>query len=123
MTTKFTTDHEWVSIEGKTATVGITVFAQEQLGDIVFVELPDIDDEITKGDQVSVVESVKAAGEVKSPVSGTVTQVNDALDGQPELVNESAEENGWIYKLDLTDESELNDLMDFEAYQAYLADQ
>ena len=119
--TKFTNEHEWVEVEGNIATIGITNFAQEQLGDIVFVELPAVDDEISQGDEASVIESVKAAGEVKSPVSGVVTEVNEGLDTQPDLLNSEAEGDGWIFKVQLSDESELESLMDKEAYDDLLS--
>ncbi len=122
MSKYFTEDHEWVVVEGDIATVGITDHAQDQLGDIVYVELPEIDEEYEKGDDVSVVESVKAAGDVHNPVSGTVTEVNEALDDEPALVNNSPEGDGWIYKIELSDPTELEDLMDEAAYQAFISE-
>ncbi len=97
MSKYFTEDHEWVVVEGEMATVGITDHAQDQLGDIVFVELPEVDEEYGKGDDISVVESVKAAGDVHNPVSGTVVEVNETLEDEPATVNTSPEGDGWIY--------------------------
>ena len=122
MKTYYTDEHEWIDVEGEIATVGITDHAQEQLGDIVFVELPAVDAELDKGGDAAVVESVKAASDVYAPVSGTVTEVNDALEEDPSLVNSSAEEDGWFFKLELSDKSELDDLMDEEAYKAFIAE-
>ncbi len=122
MSKYFTEDHEWVVVEGDTATVGITDHAQDQLGDIVFVELPEIDEEYEKGDDTAVVESVKAAGDVHNPVSGTVTEVNETLEDEPALVNTSPEGDGWIYKIQLSDPTELDDLMDEAAYQAFISE-
>ena len=117
---KFTEDHEWVLIEGDSATVGITDYAQDQLGDIVFVELPEEDKELVKGDEAAVVESVKAASEVYAPLSGTVTEVNGALEGEPALVNSDAQNDGWFFKMTLSDPAELDELMDEKAYKIYL---
>ncbi len=122
MSKYFTEDHEWVVVEGDIATVGITDHAQDQLGDIVFVELPEVDEEYGKGDDSSVVESVKAAGDVHNPVSGTVTEVNETLEDEPALVNTSPEGDGWIYKIQLSDPTELDDLMDEAAYQAFISE-
>ncbi len=122
MKTYYTEEHEWIEVDGNSATVGITDHAQEQLGDIVFVELPAVDAELDKGGDAAVVESVKAASDVYAPVSGTVTEVNDALEEDPSLVNSSAEEDGWFFKLELSDKSELDDLMDEEAYKAFIAE-
>ena len=121
MTLKYTTDHEWVRVDGDTATVGISDYAQGQLGDVVFVELPDAGRELTQGDEAAVVESVKAASEVYSPVSGTVTEGNAALLESPALVNESAQNEGWFFKLTLSNAAELDSLMDEAAYQEYVA--
>ena len=118
MTKKFTDDHEWVSHEGDLVVVGITHYAQEQLGEIVFVEMPEIDSNVGQGEEVAVIESVKAAGEVKAPVSGTVVAVNEKLNDAPETVNEDPEGEGWIYKISPADISELDALMDQDAYQA-----
>lgn len=121
MTTYYTEDHEWVRVEGDVATIGITDHAQDQLGDIVFVELPEVDAELEKGDDACVVESVKAAGDVHNPVSGTVIEVNESLEDEPALVNQSPESDGWIYKIKLSDASEVEDLMDADAYQSFIA--
>ena len=111
--TKFSKDHEYITPDG---TVGITPYAQEQLGDIVYVELPKVGQKLKAGDEAAVVESVKAASEIYSPVSGTVTAVNEALSGDPGLINSSPEGEGWIFKLTLDDASELDGLMDADAY-------
>ncbi len=115
----FTDEHEWIDLEGDTATVGITHYAQEQLGDIVFVELPDVGAQLTKGKDAAVVESVKAASDVYAPISGEVTEANDALDEDPALVNSSPEEGGWFFKLAVADKSELDGLMDAKAYKSF----
>jgi len=120
MTIYFTEDHEWIAVEGSTGIVGITDHAQEQLGDITFVELPEVGSDYGKGDSVSVVDSVKAASDVYTPVSGTVTEVNTDLEEQPELVNNDAEGEGWLFKVTLSDKSELEGLMDEDAYKAFL---
>jgi len=120
-TTYFTSDHEWISVEGDVATVGITNYAQEQLGDLVFVELPETGREIAKGDTVVVVESVKAASDVYAPIAGEITAVNDALSSDPALVNSAAEKDGWLWKMKLADMSELEGLMDRAAYDATTA--
>ncbi|UJQ95841.1 glycine cleavage system protein GcvH [Mariluticola halotolerans] len=118
---KFSTDHEYIRTEGNAGTVGISTFAQEQLGDIVFVELPAVGTALKKGDEAAVVESVKAASEIYAPVSGTVTEVNEALNGDPGLVNSDPEGNGWIFKLSVSDAGELDDLMDATAYASHTA--
>ena len=120
MTRYFTKDHEWVAVDGETATVGITDYAQAQLGDITFVELPAEGATLGKGDSVSVVDSVKAASDVYSPVSGTVSGVNAALSDSPELVNTAAETEGWLWQMTLSDASELAALMDEPAYRAFV---
>lgn len=119
--TKYTGDHEWVRVEGETATVGITGYAQEQLGDVVFVDLPEVGATVEKGAEAATVESVKAASEVYAAVSGEVTDVNSALDGEPALVNSDPEGEGWFFKLKLADPSELDELMDAQAYKDYCA--
>lgn len=121
MSRYFTEDHEWVDVDGDIATVGITDYAQGQLGDVVFVELPGEGRELTKGDDAAVVESVKAASDVYAPVSGTVLEANPDLEAEPALVNSSPEEDGWFFRLTLSDASELDDLMDEEAYKAFVA--
>jgi len=123
MSRYFTEDHEWVDVEGDTGTVGISEFAQGQLGDIVFVDVPKAGKALTKGGDAAVVESVKAASDVYAPVSGTVTEGNPALADNPALVNEDAEGQGWFFKLTLSDPSELSSLMDEAAYAAFVAKQ
>ncbi|ESR26229.1 glycine cleavage system protein GcvH [Lutibaculum baratangense] len=120
MTTRYSKDHEWVRVEGEVATVGITTYAQEQLGDVVFVELPEVGKTVAKGDEVAVVESVKAASEVYAPVSGEIVETNGALEGEPAKVNADAAGEGWFFKLRLSDASELEALMDEAAYKAHV---
>lgn len=119
---KFSEDHEWIEVDGDTGRVGISVYAQEQLGDIVFVELPQVGGTVSKGDEVAVVESVKAASEVYAPVSGEIIAVNDALEGEPGLVNDDAENGGWFFDIKIADAGELDELMDQDAYNAHIAD-
>lgn len=121
MSRYFTQDHEWVEVDGEIATVGITEYAQEQLGDIVFVGVPDEGKVLAKGDEAAVVESVKAASDVYSPVSGEVIEGNAALEDTPGLVNEDPEGDGWFFKLTLSDASELETLMDEGAYDAFVS--
>jgi glycine cleavage system H protein len=121
MTTYFTQDHEWISVEGDSATVGITDYAQAQLGDVVFVEVPPAGTEVAKGKEAAVVESVKAASDVYAPVSGTVTEANFELEGDPSLVNTAPEGNGWFFRLTLSNPAELEGLMDETAYKAFVA--
>jgi glycine cleavage system H protein len=118
---KFTKDHEWIAVSGNSATIGITQHAQQQLGDVVFVDLPTVGKVVAAHGEAAVVESVKAASDVFSPVAGTITAVNDALTADPSLVNSAAEGDGWFFKLDLADVGELAGLMDRAAYDAYLA--
>jgi glycine cleavage system H protein len=120
MANRYTKDHEWIRLEGDVAVVGISDHAQEQLGDIVFVELPEIGKKIGKGDAAAVVESVKAASEVFAPVGGEVVAVNAALSDSPGAVNEAAEGGGWILKLKPDNTADLNALMDEDAYKAFL---
>lgn len=120
MTTKFTKDHEWIRVEGDEAVVGVTAYAAEQLGDVVFVELPDVGKSVTAGDEMAVVESVKAASEVYAPIAGEVVAVNDALEGAPQTVNESPDANGWFVRLKIADKSQLDGLMDEAAYKAHI---
>jgi glycine cleavage system H protein len=117
---RFTKDHEWVRVEGDTATIGISEYAQEQLGDVVFVELPTVGADVEAGGDAAVVESVKAASEVYSPVSGRIVAVNDDLEGSPSLVNESAEDEGWFWQMELSDPDELDELMTAKDYKAFL---
>lgn len=117
--TRYTKDHEWIRVEGQEATVGITPYAAEQLGDVVFVELPEVGKTFKKGDEIAVVESVKAASEIYAPASGKVTGVNAALEDEPAKVNEAPEGDGWFLKLELSDPSEVEALMDADAYQKH----
>lgn len=119
MTTFYTDEHEWIKVEGGTATVGITDYAQAQLGDIVFVELPALGGNVTKGGEAAVVESVKAASDVFAPVTGTVSEINAALEEEPALVNSAPEGAGWFFKLALADPAELEGLMDAAGYKAF----
>jgi glycine cleavage system H protein len=121
MTTRYTKDHEWVSSDGQIGTIGITKYAAEQLGDVVFVELPSIGKVVLGGGELAVVESVKAASDVYSPVSGAVVEVNDVLADSPEVVNDGAEDDGWFARIKLSNAGELDDLMDRAAYDAYVA--
>lgn len=121
MTTKYTKDHEWVTVDGDVATVGITQFAAEALGDVVFVELPELGATFKQGADMAVVESVKAASDVYAPVSGEITEVNDALGDAPETVNEGPESGGWFCRMKLADAGELDALMDRAAYDAFCA--
>ena len=117
----YSEDHEWIDVTGDTGTVGITDYAQSQLGDITFVELPAAGSAVKKGDAPCVVDSVKAASDVYAPVSGTVTECNAALEAEPELVNSDAEGGGWLFRVTLADPGELAGLMDRAAYDAYVA--
>jgi glycine cleavage system H protein len=121
MTTKYTEDHEYIRVDGATGTVGITNYAQDQLGDIVYVELPTPGKKLKKGDEAAVVESVKAASEIYAPVSGTVTEVNLALQAEPGLINTAADSDGWIYKIAIDNAGELDSLMDDAAYAKHTA--
>ncbi len=112
----YTDEHEWIRVEGATATIGITDYAQEQLGDLVFVELPQVGTQLSKGDTAVVVESVKAASDVYAPVDGEITGVNDALSDNPALVNSAPAGDGWLWKMTLADKSQLEGLMDEAAY-------
>ena len=115
---RYTKDHEWVTVDGDLATVGITEYAQDQLGDIVFVELPDIGRTVAAGDEVAVVESVKAASEIYAPVAGRITEINPALNDAPETVNEDATGGGWFFRIQMTTPGEFDQLLDEAAYQA-----
>lgn len=117
----FTEDHEWIEVDGDTATIGITDYAQGQLGDIVFVEVPAAGTTLAKGKEAAVVESVKAASDVYSPVSGTVTEGNSALEDDPALVNTAPESDGWFFKLTIAHAGELDGLMDEAKYQDFIA--
>ncbi len=120
MTLKFTDDHEWINIEGDIATVGVTNYAQEQLGDVVFVELPDVGADLDKGGDSGVIESVKAASEIYSPATGEVTEVNESLNDDPALINSAPESDGWMFKIKLSNPGELDDLMDKAGYDAHV---
>ncbi len=122
MSLRYTKEHEWVGLEGDVATVGISDYAQDQLGDVVYVELPEIGKQVERSKELAVVESVKAASEVYAPVGGEVIEVNEALNADPSLVNAGAQSDGWFCKLRVKDPGELDGLMDEEAYQAYLAE-
>jgi len=117
---RYTKQHEWIRLEGGTATVGVTDYAQEKLGDVVFVEMPETGMSIQKGDAFGVVESVKAASDVYCPVGGEVIEINHALEEHPEYVNQSPYGDGWIIRVKVTDSSAMNDLMDAEQYQAFV---
>ncbi|WP_292896042.1 glycine cleavage system protein GcvH [Nitratireductor sp.] len=119
--TYFTEDHEWIKVENGVATVGITDYAQEQLGDLVFVELPETGATLSKGDTAVVVESVKAASDVYAPADGEISEVNDALASDPALINSAPTGDGWLWKMKLSDESQLEGLMDEAAYKASIA--
>jgi glycine cleavage system H protein len=119
----FTKDHEWVRHEGEVAVIGITDYAQSQLGDVVYVELPEVGRKVAQGDEAAVVESAKAASEVYAPVSGEVVAVNQSIVGDPAKVNADAMGEGWFIKLRLADPTELDALMDEAAYQAFIAEQ
>ena len=119
MTVHYTEEHEWIRVEGDTATVGITDFAQSQLGDIVFVELPEAGRQVSKGGEAAVVESVKAASDVYAPVTGEVVEANQALSDDPSLVNTDPQGEGWFFRLRLSDTSELDGLMDADAYKSF----
>lgn len=120
-TIKFTKEHEWISVDGDQGTVGITAYAQEQLGDIVFVELPEVGADIEAGGEAAVVESVKAASEIYAPAGGSVTEVNDALTDEPAKINADAMGEGWIFRIKVSDAGALDDLMDQAAYDEYVA--
>ncbi|MBB5715946.1 glycine cleavage system protein GcvH [Sphingomonas aerophila] len=117
----FTEDHEWIELDGNVGTVGISDYAQGQLGDIVFVDVPADGRELSKGDEAAVIESVKAASDVYSPVSGTVIEGNPALADQPDLVNSDPESEGWFFRITLSDPSEVDELMDEASYEAFVA--
>ena len=120
VTTYYSEEHEWLTVDGNTGTVGITDFAQEQLGDIVFAEVTKENEEVTKDDEVAVVESVKAASDIFSPVSGRISEVNVLLENAPETINSDPLENGWIFKITITNPDELDDLMDLDSYNQFV---
>ena len=119
-TTYYSEEHEWITIEGNTGTVGITDFAQEQLGDIVFAEVTKANEEVTKDEEGAVVESVKAHSDIFSPVSGLISEVNVLLEDAPETINSDPLENGWIFKITITNPNELDDLMDLASYNKFV---
>lgn len=119
--TYYTKDHEWVKIEGGVATIGITDHAQSELGDVVYVDLPEVGASVDVGDSAAAVESVKAASDVYSPVAGTVTEINEALEENPGLVNESADTDGWFFKMDVSGDVDTSDLMDGPSYKEFAA--
>ena len=119
-TTYYSEEHEWITVDGNTGTVGITDFAQEQLGDIVFAEVTKVNEEVTKDEEVAVVESVKAASDIFSPVSGRISEVNVLLEDAPETINSDPLENGWIFKITVTNPDELDDLMDLDSYNKFV---
>ena len=120
VTTYYSEEHEWITVDGNSGTVGITDFAQEQLGDIVFAEVTKENEEVTKDDEVAVVESVKAASDIFSPVSGRISEVNVLLENAPETINSDPLENGWIFKITITNPDELDDLMDLDSYNQFV---
>ncbi len=121
MTVYYTEDHEWISVDGNVGTVGITDYAQNALGDIVFVEVPEVGDDFAKGDEVAVVESVKAASEIYSPVAGEITAVNEDLEDNAALVNSSPDGDGWFFKISISEAGELEDLMSADGYKEFIA--
>lgn len=116
---KFTKEHEWVRVEGKYATIGVSAYAAEQMGDIVYVELPDEGEVITKHETFGVIESVKSASDIYAPVSGEVVEINEPLKESPEMVNDDCYGEGWVLKVEMSDTAELGDLMDSKAYAAF----
>ena len=118
----YTKDHEWLKIEGNLVTIGITQFAQEQLGDVVFIELPEVGGELIAGDEAAVIESVKAAGEIAVPIDGVVVAVNEALVDQPDLLNSAPVTEGWIFQLTPSEDVEISNFMDAEQYQQFIQD-
>ena len=119
---KYTKDHEWIKIDDEYAYVGITDFAQKQLGDVVFIQLPEIGTDCTIGEEVAVIESVKAASEIYAPISGQVLEVNESLNDSPDIINSDAEENGWIWKMAISDFSQLDNLMDKSEYSSFVSE-
>ena len=118
---KYSKTHQWARVEGNTATIGISDYAQDQMGDLVYVELPETGNEVSAGDVVGSIESVKAVSDLQAPVSGTITEVNEALPDNPEKMNESPYEDGWVAKIEISDASELDQLLDADAYQEFVA--
>jgi glycine cleavage system H protein len=118
----YTKDHEWLKVERNLVTIGVTQFAQEQLGDVVFIELPEVGGELMAGDEAAVIESVKAAGEIAVPIDGIVVTVNEALVDQPDLLNSAPETEGWIFQLTPSENVEISNFMDAEQYQQFIQD-
>ena len=118
----YTKDHEWLKIEGNLVTIGVTQFAQEQLGDVVFIELPEVGGELIAGDEAAVIESVKAAGEIAVPIDGVVVAVNEDLVDQPDLLNSAPETEGWIFQLTPSEDVKISNFMDAEQYQQFIQD-
>ncbi|MGM0601413.1 MAG: glycine cleavage system protein GcvH [Candidatus Rifleibacteriota bacterium] len=114
---KFTKNHEWVNLEGENATIGISAYAAEQLGDVVYVELPEVGDSIKKGEPIGTIESVKTVSDLYAPVSGEVAELNEEIEDNPGLVNEEAQKGGWLLKVKVSDKNELNDLLNEEDYK------
>ncbi|MDP6175221.1 MAG: glycine cleavage system protein GcvH [Rhodospirillales bacterium] len=121
-TVKFTEAHEWVAVDGEKATIGITDYAQDQLGDVVYIELPAVGADIDQGEEAAVVESVKAAAEVYTPVGGQITETNKQLAEDPSQLNTDAEGEGWMFKIKMADETEIEEMMDAKAYADYVAE-
>lgn len=117
---KYSEDHEWIKVEGDVGTVGVTDYAQKALGDVVFVELPPVGDSFVKGDEVAVVESVKAASEIYAPVSGEIVEINDAVEAAPETVNASPLDDAWFFKIKMSDTSELDEMMSEDGYNDFI---
>src|SRR6056297_2893901 len=118
---KFTEDHEWLLADGDIVTVGITEYAATQLGDVVFVELPEVETRVAKGDEIVVIESVKAASDILAPIDGEIVEVNDALIDEPSKVNEDAQGDGWFFKIKPSDQSQMDEFMDEASYQKFIA--
>ena len=118
---RYSEDHEWIKVEGNKARIGITAFAQSELGDIVFMELPEVGDEITLGDSFGSVESVKTVSELNAPLSGKIVEINEELGDEPQFVNESPYEKGWMIVVELSDESQIDNLLSAEKYEAMIS--
>ncbi|KAJ1920920.1 glycine cleavage system H-protein subunit [Mycoemilia scoparia] len=121
-TKKFTSSHEWVEVENGVGTVGLTDYAQNSLGDIVYVELPEVDSEVENNDVIGVVESVKAASDIYSPLTGTITETNAELESKPKLINTKPDSDGWLFKIKIANDAEVNDLLDEAAYKKLIED-
>ncbi len=119
---RYSEDHEWVKIDGNIATIGISEFAQKELGDVVFIELPEVDDEIDKGDAFGTIEAVKTVSDMLSPVSGTIIEVNESLNDKPETLNSDSYVNGWIVKIEISNEDDLEELMNSKSYKEFIGE-